>query len=90
MPKKVCMERFKTFILGLSFQERRKKQYQKRRKELNELRNLSTEELEIEYILLKAKYEYKKKLIDAMFGHTYYYDADRYKRKVYGLHGTAC
>lgn len=53
-------EKLEFYIMYFSFKERKKREYEKFENSIKKLEKLSTDELEAEYINIKAKYEYKK------------------------------
>lgn len=53
-------EKLEFYIMYFSFKERKKREYEKFENSIKKLEKLSTDELEAEYIDIKAKYEYKK------------------------------
>lgn len=55
--------KLKRSIMSVSFQQRRKKELIKYRKEKNRLNELDDDEIDLEYIILKAKYEHKKNIL---------------------------
>lgn len=53
-------KRFKRFVMSFSFAERRSRALKKYKQRINELENMDTDEIDFEYITLKAEYEHKK------------------------------
>lgn len=61
--KKIQMKKLRVILMRFSLQERREARYHKSKEELDKLRELPLEKLELEYTLVKSKYEYKKNLL---------------------------
>ncbi len=57
------INKLKRSIMSVSFQERRKKELKKYRKEVNRLNEMDDDEIDLEYITLKAQYEHKKNIL---------------------------
>lgn len=53
-------ERFKDFVMSISFKERRKRELLKYRKRVHDLKRMDSDEIDFEYISLKSEYEHKK------------------------------
>lgn len=55
--------KIKSYIMSLSYQERRKKKLEHYRQELVRLQGMEEDELHFEYISLKSEYEHRKSIV---------------------------
>lgn len=59
-------KKIKCFIMSFSFQERRRKKLEKYKNEMKLLKNRSIDEINMDYIELKAEYEHKNRLLSVL------------------------
>ena len=56
-------ERFKRYIMSLSYKERRARELFKYKERIQELESMDSDELDFEYVSLKSAYEHKKSVL---------------------------
>lgn len=56
-------EKFKRYVMSFSFQERKARELAHYKQRVDELRNMETDEIDLEYINLKSEYEHKKTVL---------------------------
>lgn len=56
-------EKMKDFIMSFTIQEQKKKELKEYRQEIEKLKNLTEDEIDLLYINLKSKYEHKKNIL---------------------------
>ena len=63
MIKAEILKKFENFVMSFSFQERKKRELEDYRQEKKRLKNMESDELELEYINVKSEYRNKKNIL---------------------------